>query len=67
MSIHEQMGWVRYREIQEEIRARDRERMLRPDRKGSPAMPSAGGVSVRHRIGWGIMRVGARIAASERP
>jgi hypothetical protein len=65
MSIHEQMGWVRYREIQDEIGIRDRERLLRaPDATGGESTtPSP---SIRRRIGWGLIRVGVRIAAVER-
>jgi len=65
MSIHEQMGWVRYREIQDEIGIRDRERLLRvSDEAGGRSTPSP---SIRRRIGWGLIRVGVRIAAVERP
>jgi hypothetical protein len=65
MSIHEQMGWVRYGEIQAEMRTRERERLLRR-RSGDEGEPPRSGPSMRQRIGWRLIRVGARIAAVER-
>jgi hypothetical protein len=65
MSIHEQMGWVRYGEMQAEMRVRDRERLLRR-REGDEGGSFRSGPSIRQRVGWRLIRMGARIAAVER-